>query len=225
MSHLKLFISCLFDFTCFLFEIIIYLLCYYINLILEKERNLNSILKTELDEKEDIIFTLNIRLETERNLYFVQRSEIEEKDETISTLIKNEIAKNEVVMMSLMKLSQQNAYLNEELEKERKLSYISLEKYELNKSIIETSNYKIILKYANERNRHLLDCYKILKNEINEIREIMNSYIYDLKSQINKDLDICSNCLINKITINIHSYCNKCLIKKNDCYLMFHKKI
>lgn len=197
MFHFKLVINYLFNFTCFLFEIIIYLLCYYINLILEKERNLNSILKTK----------------------------IEEKDETISTLIKNEIAKNEVVMMSLMKLSQQNAYLNEELEKERKLSYISLEKYELNKAIIENSNYKMILKYANERNRHLLDCYKILKNEINEIREIMNSYICDLKKEMLIDLDICSYCLINKITMNIQSYCNKCLIKKNDCYLMFHKKI
>ena len=133
-SHLKLFINDLSYVASLPIKTTMSTISYYTNLSeeLETDKALISSLKTELKLKDDIISMQDIRLETERNLYFVQRSEIEEKDEIISTLIKNEIAKNEVVMMSLMKLSQQNEYLNEELEKERSLT-ASLKK-ELEKS-------------------------------------------------------------------------------------------
>ena len=123
---------------------------YYSNLSeeLEKERNLNSLLKAELEEKDEIISILKIRLETERNLYFSQRSELEDKDETIASLIKTNFEKNE----------------------------------ELKKAIVESSNYKMILKYANDRNRSLFDGYKILKNEMKEMQDIIDSYICDLIS-------------------------------------------
>lgn len=194
---------------------------YYSNLSeeLEKERNLNSLLKAELEEKDEIISILKIRLETERNLYFSQRSELEDKDETIASLIKTDFEKNE----------------------------------ELKKAIVESSNYKMILKYANDRNRSLFDGYKILKNEMKEMQDIIDSYICDLKSQDDTekhisssssssnedteleeifeeveieeilDIDICHNCRINKITTFVpckdHSYCDSCMRKKSRCYI------
>jgi hypothetical protein len=141
-AHLKVFINDLSYMASLPIKTTMSTISYYTNLSeeLETGKALISSLKTELKLKDDIISMQDIRLETERNLYFVQRSEIEEKDEIISTLIKNDIAKNEVVMMSLMKLSQQNEYLNEELEKERSLTASLKKELEQSKNTNRCSN-------------------------------------------------------------------------------------
>ena len=210
-AHLKVFINDLSYVASLPIKTTMSTISYYTNLSeeLESDKALISSLKTELKLKDDIISMQDIRLETERNLYFVQRSEIEEKDEIISTLIKNEIAKNEVVMMSLMRLSQQNEYLNEELEKERSL----------------TASLKKVMKFSQQN--------EYLKNEeLEKERSLTASLKKELEKSSNTNR--CSNCFINNITINVpcqrHSYCISCMIEKNNCivcksYLMFHKKI
>jgi len=98
-AHLKLFINDLSYVASLPIKTTMSTISYYTNLSeeLETDKALISSLKTELKLKEDIISIQDIRLETE-------------------------IAKNEFVMMRLMNLSQQNEYLNEELEKERSLT-------------------------------------------------------------------------------------------------------
>lgn len=133
-----------------------------------------------------------------------------------------------------------------ELEKERNLTSSlkkELEQLKKQDSIIECSNYKMILKYSNERNRILFESYKILKLEFEEIKKNINSHISEINNtilsneiieeEIEIDIDTCPNCHINKITTFVpckqHSYCDKCLLKNNcyicKSYLIYHKKI
>jgi predicted transposase YbfD/YdcC len=206
-AHLKLFINDLYYVASLPIKTTMRTISYYTNLSeeLETDKALISSLKTELKLKDNIISIQDIRLETE-----------------IEEIIKNEIAKNEFVMMRLMNLSQQNEYLNEELEKERSLTASLKEVMKKERSLIASLKEVMKLSQQNE----------YLKEELEKERSLTASLKEELEQS--KNTNRCSNCFINNITINVpcqyHSYCISCMIEKNNCivcksYLMFHKKI